>query len=167
MNSHLIRSKILLILIILSTVNTDYAVISQQENAVKDWVLIGSYWGSYPYYSYYNRRTLVQSGETVKVWIKDEPFSTQKNAARRWLISKRRDTELPTKGYEFYSNSLTLYEINCKARKTRVISGVDYDINGEILWSIDIEVPEAWKNIIPDSQGDSMFSKICLDINSR
>lgn len=62
-------------------------------------------------------------------------------------------------GYENYSHSLNLWEINCSNRKTRLLSYSDYNLSGEILDTYDTSGP--WVNLIPDSVGYSVAETVC------
>ena len=119
--------------------------------------------GGYLYQTYYNRKNLILSNGLIKVWIMEDPLKSELNKARLKIINDRIEAKLYVKDYELYTHTLQLYDVDCKARKFRLASSVDYGENGQVLDSLDIEGMGRWKNMIPSSVGDTMFSQICTD----
>lgn len=133
-----------------------------------EWRPIGIYsGGEYTYVSFYNYKNLIRLDSTLKVWIKDRPFNAELSNARRQVIKERKGIEAPIKGYELYFYSLNLYEVDCKDRKTRLISIIDYDTNGRVLDNTDVDDVSKWENMVPSSVGNAKFSKICTNVKSN
>ncbi|TAN41074.1 MAG: hypothetical protein EPN22_16395 [Nitrospirae bacterium] len=65
-----------------------------------------------------------------------------------------------TKGYEQFSHSVSLFEINCNQRKSRVVSVTDYDKNGKSLESV--TVPDfPWDSIGKGTIMDNLSNIVC------
>ncbi|MBF0328203.1 MAG: hypothetical protein HQL10_03535 [Nitrospirae bacterium] len=65
-----------------------------------------------------------------------------------------------TKGYEQFSHSVSLFEINCSQRKSRVVSVTDYDKNGKSLESV--TVPDfPWDAIGKGTIMDNLTTVVC------
>lgn len=65
-----------------------------------------------------------------------------------------------TKGYEQFSHSVSLFEINCSQRKSRVVSVTDYDKNGKSLESV--TVPDfPWDSIGKGTIMDNLSTVVC------
>ena len=94
----------------------------------------------------------------ISVWtynIVTDDFREQKIEA-----IKKNDFEKSRK-YQYYDHNVVLSEINCRKRLVRTKMYVDYDDNGEVLYSYTYKNRE-WKDITPGSTGEKLYQKLCM-----
>lgn len=65
-----------------------------------------------------------------------------------------------TKGYEDYSYTVNLFELDCKSKKQRVISVKDYDSQGNTLETATME-NSPWDYVPPGTIAESLFKAVC------
>ena len=107
---------------------------------------------------YYNKKNITKSSGMISVWtynIVTDDFREQKIEA-----IKKNDFEKSRK-YQYYDHNVVLSEINCRKRLVRTKMYVDYDDNGEVLYSYTYKNRE-WKDITPGSTGEKLYQKLCM-----
>lgn len=104
------------------------------------------------------KRTVPSENKAIKTWIKlvsGGPFSSFMQGVIR------AENNLSTEGYDKYSHTMELVEINCIKRQARWLTSIDYDEKGEVLESRD--TPESrWNDVVPDSIGETILEKVCV-----
>jgi hypothetical protein len=106
----------------------------------------------------------IQTADTgaVSVWIKSEPVRSTRDAYVGRLIDGLRSSGLTFQGYSRYSHKLSRFEIECKRGQYRLLAAVDYDLDGRILNSVEIEEYRAkWHGIIPESIAEQIRLTVC------
>lgn len=99
---------------------------------------------------YYLRSHQFLSGDVKKVWIKDVQKKLQS-------ISKTGKKIFLLNGY-----TISLREVNCSTRQSKLISYVDYNSSGKVIFSNNIEEYEqSWDDVVPDSVGEFLLDKTC------
>jgi hypothetical protein len=94
----------------------------------------------------------------IRVWTKRE---AKDELGRSMQIEKHTSLGLSIKGYDYYSHSISLKEINCKEKTARDLSEADYDMSGKELGKS--ESPYAsWRSIEPQSVDDRLYNEVCL-----
>jgi hypothetical protein len=76
------------------------------------------------------------------------------------MIDLRKKSALPLTGYSSFSHSLSLWEINCKNKTTRILSYFDYDKKGIVLDSRGYDNLEMIP-IIPGSFDERCYEAVC------
>jgi len=107
---------------------------------------------------YYNKRNFTKSSNMISVWtynIVTDDFREQKIEA-----IKKNDLEKSRK-YQYYDHNIVLSEINCRKTLARTKMYVDYDDNGEVLYSYKYKKRE-WKDITPGSLDEKLYQKLCM-----
>jgi hypothetical protein len=105
----------------------------------------------------YNKVSVEQKRKDniVRVWYK----YVYSDESREELIQERRTKGLSTEGWNKLSHCLSLEEIDCKKKRSRMLSLVFYSDNSELYsHSIDKQVSEY---IPPGSMMDILRKKVC------
>ena len=125
---------------------------SVSEKSFVDWVkLYTDANGDMVFYKIESRAENV-----VQVWGK-RVFS---NEGGNEFIRDRIDNGLSIVGMEKLGHFNTLYEIDCKNKRDRVLSVVIYDAEGRIILADSFGNPK-WEYIVPGSIGDSFRKEVC------
>lgn len=107
---------------------------------------------------YYDTKSITPSNKNlVKVWAKGVT-KDQKGIDEKIKLLKKFGGE--TMGYENYSYTLNLFEIDCENKKHRILSVKDYDKKGNGLQTVTIE-NNPWDYIAPGTIIDNLFKEIC------
>ena len=62
--------------------------------------------------------------------------------------------------YQNYSYSVALWELDCKTKRSGVVSGADYSSDGMVINSFEIDAPRLTR-VIPDSDKEIVFKTVC------
>ena len=78
---------------------------------------------------------------------------------REFIQDIRAEDGFPTAGYDKFSYTLSLVEIDCAAMRRRILEGADYDKSGRILGK---PLPkEDWKRILPETPFAALAAWVC------
>jgi hypothetical protein len=103
------------------------------------------------------RRT---SKDLVRVWMKIE-------TSPGYQIESNKQNRMPTEGYEKFSHSLMLFEINCSTMTTRTMTLTDYSNDGKTLFSNEFGENSSWITIRPESNGEELYQQVCKQKGKR
>jgi Tfp pilus assembly protein PilF len=104
---------------------------------------------------YYDKTNIKQqSNKHIRVWIREEIADATE------IVKQRGHNGLSTVGFENYSYSLVLKEIDCGNKQSGTLSIADYDNKDNVLDSGDIE-HVTMHHILPDSTGESLYDVVC------
>lgn len=106
----------------------------------------------------YKKENIKKNGEKYIVQVWDKKVYSEKSKGKE--IQLRIEYRLPVEGYDRLSNEKILTEIDCKKKRKRVQSIIQYDTSGKILYSIEID-KSGWHNIIFYSTDEALLKKIC------
>ena len=107
---------------------------------------------------YYDTKSVTPSNKNlIKVWAKGLT-KDQKGIDEKIKLLKKFGGE--TMGYENYSYTLNLFEIDCENKKNRILSVKDYDKKGNGLQTVTIE-NYSWDYVAPGTIIDNLFKEIC------
>ena len=107
---------------------------------------------------YYDAKKIIPLNKhLVKVWAKGVT-KDQKGIDEKIKLLKKFGGL--TMGYENYSYTLNLFEIDCENNKHRIISVKDYDKKGNGLQTVTIE-NYPWDFIAPGTIIDNLSKEIC------
>ena len=107
---------------------------------------------------YYDTKSVTPSNKNlIKVWAKGLT-KDQKGIDEKIKLLKKFGGE--TMGYENYSYTLNLFELDCENKKNRILSVKDYDKKGNGLQTVTIE-NYSWDYIAPGTIIDNLFKEIC------
>jgi hypothetical protein len=103
----------------------------------------------------------ISRGATVKIWIKEmpSPDPTKVGEGRAHVIENRKASDLPIKGYERWSYTMLLMEYDCNG-KYRLLSSADYNIEGEVLETINGE-DSKWVYVTPETVSETIQKTAC------
>ncbi len=121
-----------------------------------DWVILGND-SDGNVFSY--KKGNVEKGKSkyvVQVWEKNVYSDT----GRKKYIQESRKKGVSIEGYDKLSESKSLFEIDCKKHRIRILSYCQNDIDGKVLDSQSSDKRE-WTYIIPDSHGESLYEQVC------
>ena len=94
--------------------------------------------------------------DIVQVWEK----VVCSDKGREKEIQDRIKNGLSTEGYDKILHTQFLYEIDCKKQKKHILSMIQYDTNGKVLYSVDID-KSGWSYISPDSYEETILKQVC------
>jgi tetratricopeptide (TPR) repeat protein len=117
------------------------------------WVYYASS-GSTEYYYDKNSIKHLTKGD-IRVW---ERMEENADSYIKYLTKEG----LPTQGYETYSFTLNLDEYDCKNMKTGILTTIDYNEKGEVLYSTTVQTVKM-REIIPDTIGESLYKLVCQE----
>jgi len=146
--------KIIVLMVATSFVAHGCAIFKMWQ---KEWRLFDI---SENYSYYYDVKSIKWSADNiVRVRLKS---IAKGNDAIEWELNERQKRGLSLKGYENYAYSEDIYEIDCKERKFRTLSGADYDNEGQTLSFYTTE-SLLWHNIPSDSTIENLakFRSVC------
>jgi len=106
---------------------------------------------------FYNKeRVNHRTKDIVQVWTRLVFFDEGRET---YILQKRSNIELSAKGYDNLSETLCVFEIDCKREMSRFLSMTDYDVNGNILY----KTPKKsnWYYIKPSSIKDTLRKTVC------
>jgi hypothetical protein len=106
------------------------------DEIFRDWFDIGSSKATRYFYS--PKRALCEDDGTLKVWIKTVEKDTNKK----------------------HSYSMIRYALNCRTDKMRVLTGTDYDKDGQVL-STEDDSETKWRDVVPESIGEMILETAC------
>lgn len=106
---------------------------------------------------YYDAKSVVSNKNILKVWGKGV-IKDQKGVDEKIKLLKKFGGQ--TLGYEKYSYTLNLFEINCENKKQRIISVKDYDKMGNGLQTATMEDYQ-WDFIAPGTIIDNLSKEVC------
>lgn len=106
----------------------------------------------------YKKENIQNNGEKHIVQAWDKKVYSERSKGKE--IQLRIEYGLPVEGYDKLSNEKILTEIDCKQKRKRVRSIIQYDMRGKILYSIAID-KSGWHNIISDSTDEILLKKVC------
>ncbi len=103
--------------------------------------------------SYYNADRITRpSKNIVRVWV-------------RWNFTEKGVKDMVRnvgEKLEKLEYSISLNEINCAEKTNRLLSSLYYDNNGKMIYSISSsKLPTEWLFIVPESNADNLYKKIC------
>jgi hypothetical protein len=113
-------------------------------------------------YYRYNNGTIVLynkvhiKNDIVQVWNKIV-FSV---VGREEYIQKMRHTGMSDIEWDKFSHTLILYEIDCKNRRSQIVSDIEYKTDGSVLLSRSSDEPN-WTFIPPDTGVDILQKIVC------
>ena len=115
---------------------------------------------------YYNPAKLSRTSKgKVKIWIKETVRDNQWALWRDATIKQRKaEDDVGLDGYSRLDHVLQLYEIDCDKDRLRVLSRIDYDIDGQVLRAVSGSDDVQWSDVVPDSLGESFARQACLAI---
>lgn len=94
----------------------------------------------------------------IRVWLK----TTVDDVSA--YIEEHKKKYQKTEGYENYSHSLVAWEIDCDSASLGVISHIDYDDKGNVLYSYhEDEKLIKMEPAVPGSLGDALYKIICKE----
>jgi hypothetical protein len=106
---------------------------------------------------FYNKISIKHKTKNiVQVWTKTI-FSDE---SRRDYIQHREKKGLSTEKGDKLSHVLVLQEIDCKKKKSQILSIIQYDTDGNVLFTQSYDKPE-WRYIISGSVYDTLRKKVC------
>jgi hypothetical protein len=95
---------------------------------------------------------------TTKVWYKTVAKSKE---YKEFIQDVRLEDGHPVEGYDKFSYTLVLAEIDCAGMRHRILDAADYDINGKALGK---SLPqEDWKKTYPDTSYAALAMWVCED----
>ena len=103
-------------------------------------------------FSYDTKHTTRASGNILRVW-------------RRKVYTDKGVTDIVArlgKKFQGVYSDMELSEINCKDKMSRSLSLTFYSADGAVIesWAFS-EVTAMWNHIVPDTQHDALFQKVC------
>lgn len=113
-------------------------------------------------YYRYNNGTIVlynkahMKNDIIQVWNKIV-FSV---AGREEYIQKMRHTGMSDLEWDKFSHTVILYEIDCKNRRSQIVSDIEYKTDGSVLLSRSSDEPN-WTFIPPDTGVDTLQKIVC------
>ncbi len=122
-------------------------LIITSTSAVADWVDIGVSTGTDIFTQYVDLASMRKTGTALRVW-----------ALRDF------DTVVVDKDGDRYLSSKTLYEIDCKDWRSRLLSLIQYSDNmgkGNIVWSTSGTFIGNWDFVVPESIGELIQKAAC------
>lgn len=109
---------------------------------------------------YYETSTVDYSRkELVRVWGKAVTKGKEGIDEKIKLLEKFGGQ---TRGYEKYSYTMNLFELDCVRKKSRILSVKDYDLKGNPLESVSIE-NFPWDFIAPGTIIENLYKTVCRD----
>jgi hypothetical protein len=104
------------------------------------------------------------SKDLVRVWNKREAINQE---CIDWEIGNRRRFDLPTAGYEQYSHTLTLLEVNCSTGQLRQVAMADHGTDGMLSYVGDGADLGGWITVPPESGLESLYRQVCKQKGKR
>lgn len=106
----------------------------------------------------YNDKNITKSRgkNIVQVWVKWILSDKQ----REERIRRIRKVGLSTEEWGKLSQEVSLLQIDCKNKKCQILSMTDYDTDGNVLNTGNVDKPE-WIYIVPSSYWDILRKKVC------
>ncbi len=105
-------------------------------------------------YYYYDAGSIERPSENI---VKVKLSSVVKgDGGRNWEMNERLMRGLAIEGYGNYESSEDIYEIDCKKKMFKVLSGADYDNEGKVLGSYSNPSP-GWKHIPEESAIETLY----------
>lgn len=98
------------------------------------------------------------SKNLIRVWTKRV---AKDELGRSMQIEKHISLGLSIKGYDSYSHSISLKEINCEEKTVRDLSETDYDMNGKELGKSE-SMYALWRFIEPQSGDERLYNEVCF-----
>lgn len=98
---------------------------------------------------FYDKKKIKKRGGIITVWIRAEP-----------LFKTTTYYEWDQEKYRKRPHQVTKEEYDCNQEKRRVLSSIEYDVDGKVIGNYDFQNPE-WKSIPPESVGEEMLKKFC------
>lgn len=153
-----IRRTVLFCSLLIAAFVFSFTVEAQKEkSSEQEWVYITASKSDHRDIYISPKRILASENNAIKAWIKMFPRGPFAN----FLYQKTREKNgLNIKGYDKYSHTLELVEMNCSKRQMRCLISIDYDEQGEVLGSRNTPKAE-WDDVIPESIGETMLEKVC------
>jgi hypothetical protein len=107
---------------------------------------------------YYNKTNIRKSSKVISIWI----YEIVTADLREEMIEtvKKYDLEKSIK-YQHFDNMISVNEIDCKNRLTRVKRLINYDDNGSVI-DDHIYNNSEWSNILTESIGGKLYQKFCV-----
>jgi hypothetical protein len=94
----------------------------------------------------------------VQVWEKQ----IYSNEGREKEIQSRIKDGLSIEGYNKLSEQRILFAIDCKKRRDQGLSLIQYDKDGNVLFSYDIDTNKRkWSYVTPDSYDEIVLKEVC------
>ena len=127
----------------------------------QEWVFIGNLQDRSIYFNQRFFSTTSQGNR--QVWLKNIPYPQGSKSYRDSQIKVWKKQGKPTKGYDRYSHTVLLMEVDCKALRMILVNVIDFDINNQTLNSMEFRSREDWITIPPDSKGSNILKTACLN----
>ncbi len=125
----------------------------------QDWVLMTSSSDGMNYY--YNSIRVKKENGIIDTWIKTSFSNNEKlKKYRVENIKSRLKNKSRIKGFESYSYTIYHEKYDCITKRSCIIEYIDYNSKGEKLENVKGTV-ETWDDVIPDSVGDAILTKLC------
>ena len=102
-----------------------------------------------------NRWVTVSSSKEQRYAVNAATISRSGNILNAWFLSVFKGAE-GEKGYDYTVNE---YQIDCSARRLRMLQGFGYRMNGDVVDGT--SEPGNWNGVAPESFGESMIQKTC------
>ena len=100
----------------------------------------------------YDKDSIANRTRYIKqVWLKRDLSSI----ARGRLLERMQDQGFATEGYDKLSYHVVLFVIDCREKKSKPLSTMDYDLDGKVLFSNNSIDQQNWDDI---SDSDPMMS---------
>lgn len=115
-------------------------------------------WGSLNDHFYYNKTNLIKSSHTVTV----RTYRMITADERNFLTDYFRESD-PKKSikYQALDHQMMWLKINCKKRLSKIQKIINYDDKENVLYEETFKNSE-WKTIIPNSNLEATYNKICV-----
>ena len=123
-----------------------------QKGISQDWISVGADNEGDKWYvksTYVSKNGFGNSQDNIKIWTKQE--------LKKITIKKNGKTLTYTN-----AKKLQLVVADCSEQKVKFITTTVYNSQGKIIDNYTIaDYEQEWKDIVPDSIGESMLNKIC------
>jgi len=106
---------------------------------------------------YYNKTNMIKSSNTISVWTYRMITADERN----FLTDYFRESDLKKSiKYQALDHQTMLLKIDCKKRLSKIQKLVNYDDQENVLYEETFRNSE-WKSIIPGSNLEGTYKKIC------
>ena len=96
------------------------------------------------------------SGNIVRVWLKVTVDEEKRNQA----IKDRTENGYSVEGWDKWSHTVYIDEMECIKKIYRTLNSFDYDSNGNVLEQSEYE-EKRWMLIPPDTVENRLYDKVC------
>jgi hypothetical protein len=148
------RNRIILIMVGVICVFLLSCSDKKPEGKTDRWI---SYWETEKGIFYYDRISVKKiSPKIIKVLTRENLTKVGKDET----IQIRKDSHLPIKGWDKLDSTMLFEEVDCMNNTTKVLTLIQSDDAGNILFEYDIPNPEI-QRALPESGIESLLNKVC------